>query len=848
MSIENKDKPMDNSPKVVNPAYFKKLIRNFWLLFIGILLISIGIFLALSMTNLPDTKELENPTFEYATKIFTEDGKELGRYFRKNRDWVYPKDLNPHLVNALVSTEDERFYGHSGIDYKGTLRAIVFLGKRGGASTITQQLAKLLFHERSKSFIPRVIQKFKEWIIALRIEKRYTKEEIISMYLNKFDFIHDSDGIAAASNTYFGKDQKSLEIEEAATLIGMLKNPYIFNPQKFPKRAKLRREVVLNQMRKNDVIDDEQYEILRKKPLDMSNFKRQEDSEGLAPYFRTELTKWLKKILDQDEYKKPDGTRYNMFTDGLRIYTTIDYKMQEYAESAVRNNMINVQDRYFDRWANRDPWTFNADDNQKKIRANSLNMKIRETELYLLMYDEYMSSITNTIKTNIQTSDLREIDVIRMIRQEKDKNYFDKIMEAKWASKEQIASYRSIMKSSYFEKLKNQYSKLDKAVDKKFATPKSMKVYDYKTGGFKKVIMSPLDSIKFHSQHMQSGMLAIEPSTGYVKAWVGGINHKFFQYDHITSNRQVGSTFKPFIYASAIFLQGISPCWKVDDIQYSIPAKDPDFGLMQKWSPSNSDGKFSGKKLTLYEGLKQSKNSVSVYLMKQLGNVREVQELAGNMGIPKEKIPSSPSICLGTPELSLMDMTSAYSTFANNGLHNSPIFVTRIEDKDGQLIFSNVSDQNNALPADYNYAMVDMLKNAASFIAKDLTSEIGGKTGTTNDFVDGWFMGITPNLVVGTWVGGEDPWIRFTNITDGQGGTMARPTFVDFISRLENDPSVKYDKYAKFPVPENLDLELNCSKYDNPTLPDNGDEYIDQGNDDAIEDDGEDYFDDIDGQ
>jgi penicillin-binding protein 1A len=309
-------------------------------------------------------------------------------------------------------------------------------------------------------------------------------------------------------------------------------------------------------------------------------------------------------------------------------------------------------------------------------------------------------------------------------------------------------------------------------------------------------------------------MLAVDPESGAVKAWVGGTDHNYFQFDHIQSNRQVGSTFKPFIYGTAVS-NGYSPCYKVKDVQYSIAPGDSNFGLIKKWSPSNSNGKFSGEDLTLYEGLKQSKNSVSVWIMKELGNVKTFRDFAGNMGIPEEKIPLQPSICLGAAELSLMDMTGAYTTFANNGVYNKPIFVTKIEDKNGRLIYRAVPEQKTAIPENYNYVMVDMLRYAASFIQPQFESQVAGKTGTTNDYVDGWFMGITPDLVVGTWVGGDSPWIRFLTLADGQGGVMARPVFVDFLKKLESDPSVDYDKTKTFNIPEgDLGIQLDCELYD----------------------------------
>lgn len=790
-----------------------RMVRNLWLMVLAGVLFAILFFVSLTFSDLPSTNELENPTFEYATKIYTSDRKELGRYFKKNRDWVYPEDLNPHLINALVATEDERFYKHSGIDYKGTMRAVVYGGNKGGASTITQQLAKLLFHKRERKFAQRVLQKFKEWIIAIRIEKRYTKDEIISMYLNKFDFIYDSNGIAAAAKTYFGKDQKRLNIEEASVLIGMLKNPWIYNPKKFPTRAKLRRDVVMKQMLRNDFIDETKYKTLLAKPLDMSRFRRQEDSEGLAPYFRSELTKWLRKILAQEEYKKPDGSSYDLYRDGLKIYTTIDSKIQTHAEAAVQTNMKKVQKRYFQVWKNKDPWTYRADKDQKKIRNRGLNELIKQTEQYQTIKDRYMSEVFNKVKIDFPDAQLRDVDVLRMFKQSRDKAYFDRLYESKLARRDQIASYKAIRASKHWKTIQSRWKTMEKAVRVAFNKKRKMKVYDYQTGNYKQVTMTPIDSIKFHRKHMQSGMLAIEPSTGYVRAWVGGVNHRVFQYDHVNSRRQVGSTFKPFIYSTAIFMNGMSPCWEVEDVQYTIPARDANFNLLKKWQPANANNKFSGEALTLYEGLRKSKNSVSVYLMKELGNTEPVRNVADKMGIPKDRIPAQPSICLGTPELSLFDMTSAYSTFANKGIHNEPIFVTRIENKDGQLIYSSVPEQSRALPENYNYVMVDMLRHAAKIIDPKIHVDVGGKTGTTNDYVDGWFMGITPNLVVGTWVGGEDNWIRFLRIEDGQGGKMARPAFVDLMQRIESDKTMRFDTSARFVQPENFDIAIDCEVY-----------------------------------
>ena len=791
-----------------------KALKWLWILAITGLLFVIALFVLVSFTKLPDIEELENPKSEYATLVYTSDMQELGRYFKFNRNWVTFEELSPNIVNALISTEDERFHRHSGIDVRGTIRAVAFMGKRGGASTITQQLAKLFFTHRSSNFVKRVWQKMKEWIIAIELEKRYTKEEILAMYLNKFDFLYDSYGISAAANTYFGKDQVDLDVEEAAMLVGMLKNPNLYNPKKFSDNAMTRRMVVMNQMKKNDFLTKSEYDSLKLLPIDMSNFKRQEDSEGLAPYFRSELTKWLKSILKEEKYQKPGGGSYNIYLDGLKIYTTIDAKVQRHAEHAVNDHMKVLQGRYFDVWKNRDPWNYGADKRGKKIRNESLNNLIRNSPRFKFYRKKILNGSIAKISEEVSNTRWWDIDVMRMMSEDKKAGHLAGLVSKEIISKNQSAVYREIMKGANWDELKNNWNKLQDDAKVAFNKKVKMTVFAYNAAGKKDTIMSPLDSIKYHRMHLQAGMLAVEPGTGHVKAWVGGIDHNYFQYDHVNSNRQVGSTFKPFIYSTAIFQQGISPCWKVQDQQYSIAPGDNNFGLIDKWEPSNADGKFTKENLTLYEGLRKSKNSVSVWLMKELGNVDVVRDLAGNMGVPKHKIPKQPSICLGSADLSLMDMTGAYSTFANNGVYNKPIFVTKIEDKNGKILYSAIPEQRTALPEDYNYVMVDMLKYAARAIHRKFESEVGGKTGTTNDYVDGWFMGITPDLVVGTWVGGEDPWIRFLSLLNGQGGRMARPCFENLLTKLEQDPTVDYDKTAKFNKPSNLQIEIDCQIYE----------------------------------
>ncbi len=797
----------------------KKSFRGFvfwmWLLAIVAILFAAAIFVMVSYSELPEIDELENPKFEYSTFVYTNDNKELGRYFKYNRDWVTYEELNPHIINALVATEDIRFFRHCGIDSRSTIRAVVYLGKRGGASTITQQLAKLFFTNYSRNFVKRVYQKLQEWIIALELEKRYTKEEIMAMYLNKFEFIFDSYGISAAANTYFGKDQKDLNIEEAAMLVGMLNNPYHYNPKINPENAKRKRTFVLSQMRKAEFLSDSTYHHLKAKPIDLSNFKRQEDSNGLAPHFRSELTKWLKRTLKDPKYQKPGGGSYNIYLDGLKVYTTIDSKMQTYAEESVKQHMKGLQKKYFRVWKNKDPWTYDADDNKKRIRRESLNSMVRNSERFKTMKDRMMTDVYAKISEDIPKARLRDADVLRMLKEESQKGYLATLIDKEYISRNQNATYQEILKSEHWPVLKRQWKALQSEAKSAFNKKKKMTVFAYNAAGETDTVMTPMDSIKYHQMHMQAGMLAVDPETGNVKAWVGGVDHNYFQYDHINSNRQVGSTFKPFIYGTAILNQAMSPCQEVRDVQYSIAAGDSKFGLIKKWEPTNSNGKFSGQDMTLYEGLKQSKNSVSVWLMKEIGNTQVVRDLAGNLGLPVEKIPNQPSICLGAAELSLMDMTGAYTTFANNGVYNKPTFVTRIEDKNGRVIYRAVPEQKTALPENYNYVMVDMLQYAAKFIQPKFKTQVGGKTGTTNDYVDGWFMGITPDLVVGTWVGGDHPWIRFRTLADGQGGVMARPVFVNFLQKLESDPNVDFDPEKQFVVPEgDLGIEINCEVYD----------------------------------
>lgn len=817
-------------------AWYRPFFKWMWRLVFASILGVILLFFGLSFTKLPSVQELENPKSEQASVILAADNTELGRYYTENRVPVDFEQLSDHLVSALVATEDERYYKHSGIDFEALGRVAVktvLLGQEssGGASTITQQLAKLLFTgQAANSISKRVFQKLKEWIIAVRLERRYTKKEIIAMYLNKFNFINGAYGIKAASEIYFGKSQDSLNVQEAAMLVGMLKNPSLYNPLRRPELVQKRREVVFKQMQKNGLLSQAEYDSLRVLPLGL-NYTRQTHIDGLAPYFRMELAKYVKEILNREETHKPDGTPYNIYQDGLKIYTTIDPVLQQLAEQTMAEHMKNVQNTFWRVWKNRDPWTYKSDSDLEipvEVRQQSLTRLLRESDRYQKMRDQYLTSIIEELEKEISgvefSSDDREIE--RMVTAQKRSGYISELVQQNIISSSRAAKYRQVMNSNRFQTLQRQWEQLQEEVEKVFTEPVKMRVFAYNAQMEKDTTMSPLDSIKYHRMHLQTGIMAVEPATGYVKVWVGGINHKYFQYDHVTINRQVGSTFKPFVYATAIAQQSFSPCFQVYDMPYSIKPGEGNFHLAEEWTPSNSDGAYTYEALTLKEGLAKSKNTVSVFLMKQLGDAEPVRDLIHQMGINKNakypngryRVPPAPSICLGSTDLSVQEMTGAYTTFANNGIYNKPIFVSRIEDKNGRVLYEEIPYENTALPPNANYVMVEMLRYAGSGAMWGITSEVGGKTGTTNDYVDGWFMGVTPSLVVGTWVGGEDRWIRFLDISTGQGAYMAKPFFRMFINKLENTPEANFPKDQVFyRPPGDLGIELDCSIYQNLT-------------------------------
>jgi len=825
----------DNSTtELKKRKWLRWLVWSFWaIVMIGVLATIIK-FYNLSNGDLPSFEDLENPEYDLATVVY--DCKEIpfGKYYIENREQITYDQLSPRIEQALLSTEDSRFYEHPGIDVRALFRVafktlLLSDEDSGGGSTITQQLSKLLYRRpnlkgsKLGKFFKLVNVKLKEWITAVKLERSYTKEEILVMYLNKFEFINGAHGIQAAAQTYFGKTQDSLQDQEIAVLIGMLKNPSLYNPKRFPEKSKKRRNTVLTQMLKYDVLDQASYDTLIEKDLDMSGFNRSVHSEGPAPHFRAELTKWMRRIMDKEELRKSDGSAYNIYTDGLKVYTTIDLSYQKHAEQAVWEHMKWNQDRYWKVWKGRNPWTYEADSMQLIIRANVLERKMKESERYLNLHNKYLGQIKASLNSNYGEISLSENVIKALIKVDKGKKSLASTAKNKGWSDAESGTYNKILGSQDWTKLVQNFEALEREYKDVFKKKIPMMIFDYNELGEKEVEMSPRDSVRYHNQVLQAGMLAVHPSTGHIKAWVGGTDFKYFKYDHVNSRRQVGSTIKPFVYTTAIALQGISPCQEFEDIQYSIAPGDANFYVEEQWSPSNANEEFTGNMYNLYQGLLYSKNSITVRLIKEMGNVEVVRELLSNVGIDKNKkmpggtsiVPSVPAICLGALDLTLHEMAGAYTTFANNGTFVEPIFISRIEDKYGKIIYSGIPKKRQAINPVYNHVILDMLRNnVGGSYGMKLKSEVGGKTGTTNDYADGWFMGVTPDLVVGTWVGGEDRWIRFLTLNDGQGFVMAKPIFEKFIRKIEGDPECDYNYEKKFdyPPPSFFDI-IDCERY-----------------------------------
>ena len=737
-----------NTEKDIN--YYKK---KFWKVFFyglgGLLLFflfaSWGLF-----GSMPSFEDLENPDSNLATEIISSDGVILGKYFEKNRSQLKYSDLPKNLVQALVATEDVRFYEHSGIDGRGTLRAVFSLGTSGGASTLTQQLAKQLFHGEGSKFLPfRIVQKIKEWIIAIRLERQYTKNEIIAMYCNVYDFGNYSVGVSSAAQTYFSKAPKDLTIDESAILVGMFKNSGLYNPVKNPQGVKNRRNVVLLQMEKANIITQDQKEKLQSLPITL-HFKLESHREGTATYFREYLRDYMKKWMEDN--KKADGSDYNIYKDGLKIYTTIDSRMQLHAEEAVEKHMANLQEQFFI---------------EAKTNKNAPFVNISDAETQRIL--------------------------------------------------------KQAMKSSYRWTVLEEQDKSEEEIIASFSQKTKMTVFTWK--GERDTIMTPLDSIRYYKHFLQSGLMAMEPQTGSIKAWVGGINYKYFQYDHVGQGaRQVGSTFKPFVYATAIEQLGMSPCDTIVDGPFMI--RKGRHHVTEDWEPRNSDNKYRGM-VTLKQGLANSINTISAKLIDKTGP-EAVVELTHKLGV-KSEIPVQPSIALGAVDITVEDMVAAYGTFANQGVYVKPQFISRIEDKSGVVIYEPIPESHDVLNKDIAFAVIKLLQgvteggsgarlrtqgggsgdNRWTGYPYMFTNPIAGKTGTTQNQSDGWFMGMVPNLVTGVWVGCEDRSARFKSLTYGQGATAALPVWAYFMKLCYADENLKVSK-KEFDRPPNLSIKVDC--------------------------------------
>jgi len=759
--------------KCTTPKWVKTIIIAAWALFVVALLVVMGVFAGISngaIGYMPPIEQLENPINKYASQILSSDGKALGRYMHgsDNRVHVGYSDLSPDLVKALIATEDIRFSQHSGIDAQGLIRAIVKRGilmqkSGGGGSTITQQLAKQLYSPSANNLLERFFQKPIEWVIAVKLERFYTKEEIINMYLNQFDFLYNAVGIQSAAQVYFDATPKTLKAEEAATLIGMCQNPSYYNPIRQNERTLGRRNVVLRQMEKAKFLSKAECDSLVQLPL-ITHFSRIDHKDGPAPYFREYLritmtaskperknyASWQAQKFTEDSIswetnplygwcnknKKTNGDYYNIYTDGLKIYTTLDSRMQQYAEESMQDHMgKDIQPAFT---------------NEKRGRS-------------------YAPFSSNVSAGQVDTMLVRAM--------------------------QQTDRYRSMRESGMAQD----------EIRKEFQKPIEMRVFSW--SGPVDTVMSPWDSIRYHKGFMRSAFMAMDAHTGYVKAYVGGINYSQFQYDMVNGGRrQIGSTMKPFFYSLAM-IEGISPCEQMLHVQQQLTDENG-----RPWVPRNAGARNVGEMVSISWGLQNSSNWVTAYLMKQLSPYTFVR-LLESFGF-KNHIEPVISVCLGTPDISVGEMVSAYTTFANKGIRVDPLYVTRIEDDYGNVISSFTPQINEVLTEEATYKMIHMLRNVVNGgtaarlrFRYGLTAEMGGKTGTTQNNSDGWFMGFTPNLVAGCWVGGEDRSIHFDRLQEGQGASMALPIYGLFMQKVYADKTLGYSEEETFDIPE---------KYRNP--------------------------------
>lgn len=717
---------------------YTRFIIAFWALFIGGLLaiallyagIRNGIF-----GELPSPRELENPETPEASIVYSADGKVLGKYYRENRTPINYEDLGPNLENALVATEDIRFRQHAGIDFRGlarvVIKTVILQQDAGGGSTISQQLAKNLFHNQAQSLVERIQQKLKEWVIAVELEKNYTKDEIITMYFNTVNFGHNTYGIRSAAKTFFDKTPAELSVEEAATLVGVLKATTYYSPRSNYENSLNRRNVVLHQMMKYNFISEAEYDSLSELPIELQ-FKVESHNTGLATYFREHLRGEMK------EWSEANG--YDLYNDGLRIHTTINSRMQAHAEEAVREHLSKLQKQFFEHWEDRGK---------------------------------------------------------------------------PWEGFEEQVIWSGIQRSDRYWRLKQQNPDITrKEVLEHFNTPvERIRMFSW-DGEIVKENITPMDSVEYHKMFLHTGLMAMEPHSGHIQAWVGGIDQKYFQYDHVNkkAKRQVGSTFKPFVYLSGIVVNKFSPCLEVPNLPVTFEEYD-------NWTPENS-GKEYGGMMSLKEGLANSVNTITAYVMKRVGPETVIQ-FARKMGITSE-LPPYPSIALGTPDISVYEMVGAYNTFANKGFFVEPLYITRIEDKNGNVLQEFVPRTVEVLDEGHNYVMLQLLQGVTQYgtgvrlrgPTYRMTEQIAGKTGTTDNNSDGWFIGVMPDLTAGVWVGAEDRAVHFRSTRLGQGANMALPIWALFVNMIKADPELEMEK-TEFDVPETVPIETNCSRYEN---------------------------------
>lgn len=734
----------ETTKKKTKTNKFKKYIKVMWGTYFCFLLAVIVFFILLSLGVLgfmPTFEQLENPKANLATEVYSDSGELIGYIGIQNRSNVTFKDISPNLINALVATEDARFYEHSGIDLRSLLRVLTktVLGgdkSSGGGSTLTQQLAKNLFPREKKSTLGTVFAKLKEWVVAVKLERNYSKEEILSMYLNTVDYGSNAYGIKAASHIFFSKKPSELEVEEAAVLVGLLKAPTAYSPVRNPENANRRRNVVLSQMQKYGYISEVEYKEKSSNPIKL-HYNPQSHDEGIATYFREMLRNYMKEWCKT--HYKANGENYDVHKDGLKIYTTINYKMQKYAEEAVKEHFTSLQSEFF----------------------------------------KHTKGYKDAPFTGISKEDIEKYYIQAMKNSDR---------------------YRSLKSEGLSEK----------DIKANFKEKTNMRVFTW--AGDKDTIMSPWDSLRYYKHFLNTGMVSIEPQTGHVKVYVGGINYKHFKFDNAKlGRRQVGSTFKPFVYAAAMRDSELSPCYEIEN----SPVTFEDF---DNWTPKNSNDSREGENVTLKWALANSANFISAALIKDYTTPQAVVDLVKQMGIttPME---AYPSICLGTSDLSVMEMAGAMSTFVNKGIHKEPIFITKICDNKGMVLEVFNSKSNSALDEETSYLVLELMKGVVDGgtggrlrFRYGLTSTIAGKTGTTDNNSDGWFIGLNPKLATAVWVGGELRSIHFRSTALGQGASMALPVYALFMKRCEKDSKLNFYK-GDFDRPPTMSVDMDCSNY-----------------------------------